>query len=153
VLLTEGVAVRHAIWVVLLTSSLAVGATAANGPQEFQVVVHPSVKGTWISRTSLQAVFTGKTDRWGDKTSARPVDQSAKSPVRHAFTVAVLGVSMGEIQRYWQERVATQRLFPPPIKSNDEEVLRYVAANPGAVGYVAAEIAIPESVRVVSVVD
>jgi ABC-type phosphate transport system substrate-binding protein len=145
--------VRHALWVALLSLGLATAEPATSGTQEFQVVVHPSVRGSWISRTSLQALFTGKTDRWGDKTVAKPVDQSAKSTVRHAFTAAVLGLSMGEVQRYWQERVASDRLFPPPIKATDEEVLRFVAATAGAVGYVGADTAIPESVKLVSIVD
>jgi len=128
-------------------------APAANGTQEFQVVVHPGVRGTWISRVNLQALFTGRTDRWGDKTSARPVDQSLKTPVRRAFTTSVLGRSMGEIQRYWQDRVAVDRVFPPPIKSSDAEVLRFIAATTGAVGYVSPEAPIPENVKVISVTD
>jgi ABC-type phosphate transport system substrate-binding protein len=127
--------------------------SAANATQEFQVVVHPSVKGAWISRASLQALFTGKSDRWGDKTSARPVDQSIKTPVRRAFTTSVLGRSMGEIQRYWQDRVAADRVFPPPIKSSDDEVLGFVASTPGSVGYVGPDVVIPEGVKVISVMD
>ena len=138
---------------VLAITLMAVPAPAANGTQEFQVVVHPSVRGTWISRASLQALFTGKSDRWGDKSSARPVDQSVKTPVRHAFTTSVLGRSMGEIQRYWQDRVLAERVFPPPIKSSDEEVLGFVAATVGAVGYVGPDVAIPQGVKVISVTD
>lgn len=128
-------------------------ATFASGSQDFQVVVHPSVQGTRISRTNLSALFMGKTSRWGDKAQAMPVDQSAKAPVRRAFTVSVIGLSMGELQMYWQRRVAADRIFPPPIKGSDEEVLRYVAATAGAVGYVGPETAIPEGVKLVAVVD
>ena len=128
-------------------------APSGSGTQEFQVVVHASVRGAWISRTNLTAIFTRQADRWGDKAVAKPVDQSAKSPVRHAFTVSVLGRSMGEIQQYWQNRVATDRVFPPPIMATDEEVLRYVAATAGAVGYVGLDTAIPEGVKVLSVTD
>lgn len=128
-------------------------APAASGTQEFQVVVHPTVRGTWISRSSLQALFTGKTSLWGDKTTAKPVDQSAKAPVRRAFAASVLGLSIGELQRYWQDRVAAARIFPPPVKSSDEEVLGFVAATAGAVGYVGPDTAIPEGVKVISVVD
>jgi ABC-type phosphate transport system substrate-binding protein len=128
-------------------------APTAGGTQDFQVVVHPTVRGTWISRANLSALFTGKTDRWGDKTSARPVDQSSKAPVRRAFTSSVLGLSIGEMQRYWQDRIALNRIFPPPIKSSDEEVLGFVASNAGAVGYVGPDTAIPEGVKVISLVD
>ena len=140
--------------VLVLAITLVAGALpAANGTQEFQVVVHPSVRGTWISRASLQALFTGKSDRWGDKTVARPADQSLKTPVRRAFTASVLGLSMGEIQRYWQDRVAADRVFPPPIKASDEEVLGFVAATTGAVSYVGPDTVIPEGVKVISVTD
>ncbi len=145
---------RLASGVLALALLLASGAApAATGTPEFQVVVHPTVRGTWISRASLEALFTGRSDRWGDKTAAKPVDQSLKTPVRRAFTSAVLGRSMGEIQRYWQDRVAADRVFPPPIKSSDEEVLGFIAATAGAVGYVSAETAIPEGVKVISVTD
>lgn len=141
-----------AVWILAITL-VAGAAPAAYGTQDFQVVVHPSVRGTWISRSSLQALFTGKTDRWGDKTSAKPVDQSMKTPVRRAFTSSVLGFSMGEIQRYWQDRVAAARIFPPPIKSSDQEVLAFIAATAGAVGYVSPETPIPDGVKVISVTD
>jgi ABC-type phosphate transport system substrate-binding protein len=133
--------------------ALSAAAPAARAGQEFQVVVHPSVQGTWISRTSLQALFTGKSDRWGDRATARPVDQSAKAPVRHAFATSVLGLSMGELQRYWQDRVAIERVFPPPVKGSDEEVLGFVARTAGAVGYVGPDTVIPEGVKVINVVD
>ena len=139
---------------VILGAAAAPGTIAATTTTpEFQVVVHPSVKGTWISRASLQALFTGQTDRWGDKAVAKPVDQSMKTPVRHAFTSSVLGLSIGGIQRLWQDRVAVQRVFPPPIKSSDAEVLAFVAGTTGAVGYVGPDTAIPEGVKVISVVD
>ena len=138
---------------VLAITLMAGALPAANGTQEFQLVVHPGVRGTWISRASLQALYTGQTDRWGDKTSAKPVDQSLKTPVRRAFTTSVLGRSTGEIQRYWQDRIALDRVFPPPIKSTDEEVLRFVAATAGAVGYVGLDTAIPEGVKVISITD
>lgn len=131
-----------------------VAATAAAGEaQEFQVVVHPSVHGTRIARANLSALFTGKISQWGDKSPAMPVDQSAKSPVRRAFTATVIGLSMGELQMYWQRRVAADRVFPPPIKGTDKEVLDYVSATAGAIGYVGPDVAIPETVRTLAVVD
>jgi ABC-type phosphate transport system substrate-binding protein len=145
--------VRHALAALTMTFALGVAAPATSGSQEFQVVVNQSVRGTWIARASLQALFTGKSDRWGDKAVARPVDQSAKSPVRRALTTSVLGLSMGELQRYWQDRVAADRVFPPPIKSSDDEVLSFVAATTGSVGYVGPEVVIPPGVKVLTVTE
>jgi ABC-type phosphate transport system substrate-binding protein len=138
----------------LVLAAIALLATTASAStQEFQIIAHPTVQGTKISKANLSALFTGKTSRWGDKAQARPVDQSARSQVRRAFTAAVIGLSMGELQLYWQRRVASDHVFPPPTKSSDQEVLGYVAANEGAIGYVGPETAIPETVKVLAVVD
>jgi ABC-type phosphate transport system substrate-binding protein len=138
----------------VVLAGLAIAEPVSSGTAEFRVVVNASVHGTWISRAALSAIFKGKADRWGgDEASAKPVDQSASSSVRHAFTAAVLGLSMGEIQRYWQDRVARERLFPPPEKASDAEVLRYVAETAGAVGYVGPGAAIPDGVKVLSITD
>ena len=126
---------------------------SATGTQEFQVIAHPTVQGTKISRANLSALFTGKTSRWGDKAEARPVDQSARAPVRRAFTTAIIGLSMGELQLYWQKRIATDHVFPPPTKSSDQEVLGYVASHEGAIGYVGPDAVIPDNVKILAVVD
>jgi ABC-type phosphate transport system substrate-binding protein len=137
----------------LAAVALAAATTSASGVQEFQVIVHPSVQGTRISKANLSALFTGKTSRWGDKSQVLPVDQSAKTPVRRAFTTSVIGLSLGELQLYWQRLVSTEHVFPPPIKDSDEEVLAYVAQNAGAIGYVSPDTTIPDSVKVIAVVD
>ncbi|HEX9190302.1 MAG TPA: hypothetical protein VGB87_24710 [Vicinamibacteria bacterium] len=136
-----------------LALALALTSAVSASVTEFQVVVHPSVQGARISRANLAALFTGRTDRWGDKTKALPVDQSSRAPVRRAFASSVIGLSIGELQMFWQRRVVSDRVFPPPIKDSDDEVLLFVAANAGAVGYVTAGAAIPDDVKVVAVVD
>jgi hypothetical protein len=123
--------VRHNRGALVAAFVLTATTTSAGATSSFQVIVHPSVQGTRISRTNLSALFMGRASRWGDKTQALPVDQSAKAPVRHAFTAAVIGLSMGELQMWWQRRVVAERVFPPPIKDSDQEVLGYVAAHPG----------------------
>ncbi len=141
-------------WRLVLAAIALLATTAlASGTQEFQIIVHPTVQGTKISKANLSALFTGKTSRWGDKAEARPVDQSARAPVRRAFTAAIIGLSLGELQLYWQKRIATDHVFPPPTKSSDAEVLGYVASHAGAIGYVAPDTVIPETVKVLAVVD
>jgi hypothetical protein len=82
-----------------------------------------------------------------------PVDQCARAPVRRAFIASIIGLSMGELQMYWQRRVVADRVLPPPVMASDQDVLGYVAENAGAIGYVGAGTAIPEGVKVIAVVD
>lgn len=43
--------------------------------------------------------------------------------------------------------------MPPATRPSDEEVLAYVASNDGAIGYVAARIAVPDGLKILILVD
>jgi ABC-type phosphate transport system substrate-binding protein len=117
-----------------------------------RIIVHPQVKGTQIPRASLAAIFLKQAPRWSDGTPVVPVDQSVKSPVRNVFSSRVLGQALMDVQIYWQRKMSTG-LLPPPVKISDEEVIAFVASNPGAIGYVSAATAVPDSVRTIEVAN
>jgi ABC-type phosphate transport system substrate-binding protein len=85
-----------------------------------------------------------------------PVDQSAGSQVRSAFTRAVLSVEgMGQIsavQNFWLQQVYSGRNTPPLVKAADADVLAFVAGTPGAVGYVGA-LPAAGGVKVLTITD
>jgi hypothetical protein len=54
------------------------------------------------------------------------------------------------VRRYWAQRVFSGRGVPPPELANDSEVVKFVAAHSGAIGYVAADAALA-GVKVVEV--
>jgi ABC-type phosphate transport system substrate-binding protein len=120
------------------------------GAQEYRVVVHQQVKGNQIARDALATIFMGQAKSWGDGTVVLPVDQSLKTDVRGAFTRKLLGKSLLEVQVYWQKKIRDGHT-PPPVKGSDEEVLAFVAANRGAVGYVSASATLPAGVKTVEV--
>jgi hypothetical protein len=70
-----------------------------------------------------------------------PVDQSARTLVRLAFTREVLKLEglpqISAVENYWQQLLFSGRGAPPAIKASDAEVVAFVTATPGAVGYVA----------------
>ena len=99
------------------------------------MVVHPSVVGTNVHRGDLAAVFLRKAARWGTGAPAVPVDQSGTSPVRNAFSQAVLGMPVATAVQYWQKQMfQTNPLRPPAVKASDAEVIAFVAKTEGAVG-------------------
>ena len=131
------------------------GASRAPAADEFVVIVHPSVVGSSVKRTDLAAVFLRKAARWtGGGGLAVPIDQSGTSPVRKAFSEAVIQQPVAQVVQYWQKQMfSASRLTPPPVKGSDAEVIAFVAKNAGAVGYVAAGIPLPPEVKTLSVVD
>jgi ABC-type phosphate transport system substrate-binding protein len=143
--------VKDLFLAVLLGLLLAAPAPAAD---EFVVVVNPSVVGTSVKRADLAAVFLKKAVRWGDRSPATPVDQSGTSPVRKAFSESVLQMPISTVLQYWQKQMfGTVPVRPPAVKGGDAEVLAFVAATPGAVGYVSLGATVPAGVKPVQITD
>jgi ABC-type phosphate transport system substrate-binding protein len=108
----------------------------AAGTAAFKVVVNAANPSSSVSRDFLAAAFLKKATRWDDGTLIRPVDLFADSAVRRAFSSGVLERPVAAVRNYWQQRIFSGSDIPPPELDSDEAVVRYVAAYPGAVGYV-----------------
>lgn len=112
---------------------------AAQGQDEaYRVIVHPSVSVDRLSRSELSDLFLKKNERWPDGDRVFPVDQVETAAVREGFTRDVHGRSVSAIKSYWQQRIFSGRGVPPPEKASDRDVVEFVRATPGAVGYVSA---------------
>lgn len=120
--------------------------------QEPKVIVHASNPASQIERAAVVAIFKGMMPRWKDQTPIQAVDQSVKSPARVAFTEKILHDTVLAMQTYWFKQLQQGRV-PPMVKASDQEVLVYVKANRGAIGYVADTFPVDESVKVLKVVD
>jgi ABC-type phosphate transport system substrate-binding protein len=137
----------------VLAAVLASGfARTAGAETSYRIIVNPSVKGTQIPRATLNSIFLKQAPRWGDGTPVLPVDQSFRSRVRQSFANDVHQRPVMELHIFWNRRMATG-VTPPPVKQSDAEIVEYVAATPGAIGYVAAATPLPDSVREVAIID
>jgi ABC-type phosphate transport system substrate-binding protein len=145
---------RRAVLAFSVVAVLTAGASApvASAEARFRVIVNPQVKGNQIPRAALSSIFLGQASKWGDGSRVRPVDQSLRSSLRLSFTADVLQQDLVAVQVYWQREIMKGH-EPPPVKSSDEEIVAFVASNPGAIGYVSPGMPIPDSVREVAVVD
>jgi ABC-type phosphate transport system substrate-binding protein len=124
------------------------------GADDFVVIVNPSVAGANMHRSDLAAVFLRKATRWGAGGQAVPIDQSGTSPVRNAFSQAVLGMPVATAVQYWQKQMfAASPLRPPPVKGSDAEVIAFVEKTAGAVGYVSKEAVLPAGVKAIAVIE
>jgi ABC-type phosphate transport system substrate-binding protein len=128
---------RYWIPCVLALSMLAGGlAHAERG--DFKVVANPSVAGDTVAKKDLTRIFLKQKTRWPDGQRSVPVDQRTDSKARAAFSEAVLGRSMADVESYWNGQVFAGKDNPPATMTSDEAVLDFVRKTPGAVGYVSA---------------
>jgi len=142
--------IRRATWLLAILAAGLVSPAAAEAP--YRVIVNPAVKGSQIPRATLSSIFLKQAPRWGDGSPVLPVDQSMRSPIRQSFAADVLQKPLVEVQIFWSRRMA-RGVTPPPVKQTDEEILAYVAATPGSIGYVSSTVPLPDSVRPVAIVE
>ncbi|RKH66193.1 hypothetical protein D7X96_22100 [Corallococcus interemptor] len=118
----------------------------------YKVVVHPDNPVNELSRARLSQLFFKKSTQWDSGVTAMPVDLNDSSPVRAAFCDEVLKRSLPAVRAFWQQRIFSGRDVPPPELPSDADVLAYVRANPGAVGYVPASTPTP-GLKVITLLD
>jgi ABC-type phosphate transport system substrate-binding protein len=105
-------------------------------PPPYVVIVHASNPNTGMPRRFVADAFLKKRTRWTDGSVIRPVDLPADSSTRAHFSDDVLNRSVAAVKSYWQQMIFSGRDVPPPELAKDDEVVKYVAQNEGAIGYV-----------------
>jgi hypothetical protein len=105
-----------------------------------------------LNAETLARFYLKKSRKWPNGFAVTPVDQSATSPVRTAFTREVLGKTIGEMRDYWLKQTLSGADVPPLTRGGDADVIRFVADEAGAVAYVSAEATLPSDVKALRVV-
>lgn len=119
----------------------------------FQIVVNSATPVSELAKRDVSNIFLKKKSRWENGDNAIPIDLSSNSPVREAFSRAVHGRSVSSIKNYWQRQIFSGREVPPQEAASNDDVIRFVGSNPGAIGYVSQGTSIPASVKVLNLTD
>ncbi|AMW06508.1 hypothetical protein GEMMAAP_02945 [Gemmatimonas phototrophica] len=106
--------------------------------QDFKVIVNSANSTTDLPADVTAKLFLKQTTKFPNGTAAQPVDQAKTSPVRATFSKTVLGRAVSAVESYWQQQIFSGKDVPPPAKASDDDVVAYVKATPGAIGYVSA---------------
>lgn len=128
---------------------LAVGGAGAAEP--FVVIVNAANPAAAMSGEELSNFFLKKTPRWPQGEEVMPVDLPEGSGVRESFSRQVHQKSTAAVKAYWQKMIFSGREVPPPEKASSAEIVAYVRAHRGAVGYVAADASLGSGVKVVRI--
>jgi ABC-type phosphate transport system substrate-binding protein len=126
---------------------------SAQGGTGFRLIVNAAHPGTPLRRSEVSDIFLKKTTRWGHGVAVAPVDQSATSQIRAAFSKDVHGRSVDAVQNYWQQQIFSGRDAPPRVKTSDAEVMAFVQSNPGGIGYVSDTASLIDGVKLLTVTD
>jgi ABC-type phosphate transport system substrate-binding protein len=104
--------------------------------QDFKVIVNSANSTADLSADVATKLFLKQATKFPNGTVAQPVDLGKASSVRAAFSKAVLGRAVTAVESYWQQQIFSGKDVPPAAKGSDDDVIAFVKANPGAIGYV-----------------
>ena len=116
------------LWSLIATQSLAEGSVV--------VIANRKVPVEKIDASQATQYFLKQDTRWPDGTQVQPVDLREDSALRKDFYLKVTGRSRGQLRAFWARQAFTGQGFPPKELATTEEVLRFIEATPGAIGYV-----------------
>jgi ABC-type phosphate transport system substrate-binding protein len=106
--------------------------------QDFKVIVNSANPISEIPAAALSKIFLKEAAGFPGGGPATPVDLSKSSPVRATFSKRIIGRPVSAVDTYWQQQIFSGKEVPPAAKASDDDVIAFVKATPGAVGYVSA---------------
>lgn len=114
---------------------------------DVSVIVHPS-NNSAMTEDDISRMFLGKNKSFSNGSSVTPVNAKYGSGTRAEFEDKIIGKSKSQIKAYWSKLIFTGKGKPPTELSSDEDIIAFVASNPGAIGYVAID-KVNDTVKVV----
>jgi hypothetical protein len=117
-----------------------IATTPALAFADVYVITH---SGLAITADDIKNVYIGEKEL-AESTKIKPQDNTA---VRDEFLRKVLQLDAVKYESLWTKKSFRDGINPPTVKANDAEVIAYVRATPGAIGYIS--IAPPSDVTIV----
>jgi ABC-type phosphate transport system substrate-binding protein len=126
-------------------------ASRSGAAEPVLVIVNGNNPVSNLSAPDVSRAFMKKLKRWPDGVDVVPVDLAEDSPLRESFSQEFHDKRSSAVKAYWQKMIFSGREGPPPEKSSSAEVVAFVRANRGAIGYVAAGTTLGSGVKVLYV--
>ena len=99
------------------------------------IIANKSIEKEKIDASSLKAVFLGKKVAWD--TGGRAILAVLKGgPVADEFLKGAVDMSSSSFNNYWRRLAMTGGGSAPHVFEKDEDLRKYVAETPGAIGFV-----------------
>lgn len=131
----------RALYGLLLVLAMSMFASTSSAQEaRYKVIAHPAVEVTAVSESFLRDAYLKKAVEWGSGETILPVDLAWKFEERRRFTEEILRKTPAQLKNYWNQQIFSGKGVPPPEAASVAAVVQYVLANPGAIGYVPANV-------------
>lgn len=116
------------------------------------VIVNPKNSVSSMTADQVSAIFLGKSNSLPSGETAAMADQPESSPVYEQFYSKVTNKTGAQVKAAWSRLTFSGKATPPKPLGSADEVKKFVAGNPNAIGYI-EKSAVDGSVKSVLVVN
>lgn len=109
---------------------------AAELRAELVVVVNARCGVAAMTRNEVVNIFFGRNRQYFNGIEVQPVDMVDSHADRARFYQALVGKDVSEVNAYWSRQVFSGRMQAPFKANSAEEVLKWVVAHPGGIGFI-----------------
>ena len=102
---------------------------------DYVVIANKGVSVGSLSKDDAQAMFLGEKSKWDDGKSVK-LAVLAEGTAHKSFLQHVVGKSPSQFDNFWKKLVFTGKASAPRSFEDASSVISFVAATPGAIGYV-----------------
>ena len=103
-----------------------------------KVITHPTRAGK-LTKGEVRAIYLKQKRFWNDGLPIVPINRETGSKARELFSEKIFGQDSARLAAYWNQRYFEAGEFPPATLASEEAVIRFVAGNENAIGYVTVE--------------
>lgn len=120
----------------LIMVTLMLGLMSGSAQAQLVVVVNARSGVATMTQAEVVSIFFGRYRQFFNGTEASPVDLIDTNPDRARFYAALVGKDIAEVNAYWSRQLFSGRMQPYPKVSNQDEVMKWVVAHPGGIGFI-----------------
>lgn len=136
--------------VMLLIIAVLCFGMSSSASGEVAVIVNSGNSESDVSLGELKSIYFGENKKWGNGSKIVLVDQKSNKELCEKFYKTTTGKSPSALKEIWIKKMLTGEMSPPKAFDSDQAVIKFVASNEGAIGFIDSQSA-TGSVKVLAI--
>ncbi|MCX6156194.1 MAG: hypothetical protein NT007_18750 [Candidatus Kapabacteria bacterium] len=99
----------------------------------------------------LRNIYYGNTTIWQNNTKIQIIDFNIDNNLKNEFCNNFLNIAPNRLSRIWLQVSLSGKASPPLIVTSEKEMMKSVADNENAIGYVESLKKLPDEVKVIQI--
>ena len=105
--------------------------------EEIIIIVNKEISLNHLDLNTVIDIYTNQKTKWGSGEKIH-LSMLRKGPVHDQFSNQIIGIAPQKLVRIWKKVIFTGLGTPPKVVDTEAELIKYVAATKGAIGYIRA---------------